>query len=84
MDVRLFRSRVYSMGLVTLFLAYAAVYGVLLVITQYLQNIRDESVEAAGLIMAPLAVSILIFSPIAGRLVARIGPRLPVLSSIWQ
>ena len=48
MDVRVFRDRVYSAAIFTLFAILFAVYGLLLVITQYFQNIRDYSPERAG------------------------------------
>ena len=40
MDVRLFHDHVYSVAIVTVFVVLFAVYGLLLVLTQYLQNVR--------------------------------------------
>ena len=49
MDVRVFRDRVYTVAMLTLFAVLFAIYGLLLVITQYFQNIQDYSPERAGL-----------------------------------
>ena len=47
----------------------------LLVITQYFQNIRDYSPERAGVLMLAFTVPTIILSPISGGLAARIGGR---------
>ena len=49
MDVRVFRDRVYTVAVLTLFAVLFAIYGLLLVITQYFQNIKGYSPERAGL-----------------------------------
>ncbi|WP_199800628.1 hypothetical protein [Streptomyces marianii] len=49
----------------------------LLVITQYFQNVEAYSPELAGLLILPFAFNIMLLSPIAGRLVRRFGP-LPI------
>ena len=48
MDVRVFRDRVYTVAILTLFAALFAIYGLLLIITQYFQNVEDYSPELAG------------------------------------
>src|SRR2546430_11669526 len=40
MDLKLFGNRTYSLAIITIFAALFAVYGMLLVITQYMQNVR--------------------------------------------
>lgn len=77
MDVRLFRHRAYAVGIATIFSGFFSAYGTLLVVTQYFQNIEGYSPEAAGLLILPFAFNIMLLSPIAGRLAARVGP-LPV------
>jgi len=79
MDVRVFRDRVYSAAIFALFAILFSVYGLLLVITQYLQNIRDYSPERAGVLLLAFTVPTIILAPISGRLAARTGGRRPTL-----
>jgi EmrB/QacA subfamily drug resistance transporter len=82
MDLTLFHDRTYSVAIGTIFVQFFAVYGMLLVVTQYLQNIKDFSPVVAGLLLLPFSLGIVVFSPIAGRTVARIGARRPVLLGV--
>ena len=50
-------------------------YGMLLVITQYLQNVRGFSPMDAGLLLLPYSVSVMIVSLTAGKLVGVVGSR---------
>ncbi len=43
MDVRVFGDRVYTVAILTLFAALFAIYGLLLIITQYFQNVRTTA-----------------------------------------
>lgn len=67
------------MAIVTLFSALFAVYGLLLVITQYFQNVKGYSPERAGLLMLAFTVPTIVLAPIAGGLAARSGGRRPTL-----
>ncbi|MFQ3561465.1 MFS transporter [Streptomyces gramineus] len=51
----------------------------LLLNTLYLQHTRQWTPLAAGLATLPLAAGATVFAPWSGRLVARTGPRLPLL-----
>ena len=75
MDVRVFHDRVYSAAIFTLFAILFSVYGMLLVITQYFQNVRDYSPERAGVLMLAFTVPTIILSPISGGIAARVGGR---------
>ena len=82
MDVRVFHDRVYSAAIFTLFAILFSVYGLLLVITQYFQNIRDYSPERAGVVMLAFTVPTIILSPISGGIAARAGGRKPTLLGV--
>lgn len=82
MDLTLFRDRTYSVAIATIFIQFFCVYGMLLVVTQYLQNIRAYSPIAAGLLLLPFSLGIIVFSPIAGRVVAKVGSRQPILVGV--
>ncbi len=61
------------------FLLFAiAMFGSLLLVPLYFQNVRGQSALEAGLLMAPQGFGAMITMPIAGRLTDRYGPtRLP-------
>jgi EmrB/QacA subfamily drug resistance transporter len=79
MDLALFRDRTYSLAIATIFSVLFAIYGMLLVTTQYLQNVRGYSPTDTGLLLLPFSVTMTIVSLKAGRLVGRVGTRLPIL-----
>jgi len=82
MDVRVFRDRVYTVAVLTLFAVLFAVYGQLLVITQYFQNIRSYSPEHAGVLMLIQTAPMIVLAPVAGGLAARLGARRPTLVGV--
>jgi EmrB/QacA subfamily drug resistance transporter len=79
MDLRVFRDRVYSTALYAAFAPLFSMYGTLLIVTQYFQNVRDYSPEKAGLLTLTAGVPVVVLSPYAGRIVAARGGRLPTL-----
>jgi EmrB/QacA subfamily drug resistance transporter len=82
MDLSLFRDRVYSSGLVTIFVFFFTAYGVLLLVTQYFQNIRGYSAIDAGFLTLPYTFGLLIFSPLAGVITKRVGRRIPIMIAV--
>ncbi|MFI6204981.1 MFS transporter [Streptomyces sp. NPDC051041] len=78
-DLRFFRSAPFSGATVIAVGAFAALGGFLFLSTLYLQNVRGLSALHAGLWMLPMAVPTFLCAPLAGRLVAARGPRLPLL-----
>jgi EmrB/QacA subfamily drug resistance transporter len=79
MDMRVFADRVYSVAIVTLFVVLFAIYGLLLVITQYFQNVEDYQPEEAGALLLAFTLPTIVFAPVAGGLAARMGGRRPTL-----
>jgi EmrB/QacA subfamily drug resistance transporter len=80
-DLRFFRSIPFASSIVISVAAFAAFGGFLFLNTLYLQDVRGFSPVQAGLATVPMAVMTVLASPLAGRLVGRIGPRLPLLIS---
>jgi EmrB/QacA subfamily drug resistance transporter len=78
MDLTLFRDSTYSMAIVTMCAVLFSFYGMLLVTTQYLQNVRGFSPVDTGLFLLPFSVAMLVGSPLSGRLVGRIGAVIPI------
>jgi MFS family permease len=63
------------MGNVTGFLNSVARNGVLFLLVFYLQGARGEDPVTAGLMLAPLAIGLIVLSPISGALADRYGSR---------
>jgi DHA2 family methylenomycin A resistance protein-like MFS transporter len=56
--------------------------GMLFVLTLYLQRVQGRSALEAGLAMIPLFAPLTLLAPLAGRLTARIGARLPMAAGL--
>jgi EmrB/QacA subfamily drug resistance transporter len=82
MDVRVFGDRVYTTAIITLFTVLFSVYGLLLVLTQYLQNVRDYSPERAGVLLLAYTGPMIVLSPIAGAWAGKDGGRRPTLLGV--
>ena len=68
----------YASGLVVGTLYFTGFTGIFLVLSVYLQDGVGRSALATGLLLMPFAVGSAIASPVAGRLVTRIGRRVTV------
>lgn len=78
MDLRLFRSPVFSSAVLGAMAVFVALNVTLLLNTLYLQRARGFTPLAAGVATLPMAVGATLCAPWSGRLVGRIGPRLPL------
>jgi MFS family permease len=76
LDLSLFRNRLFTAGNLTGLLNGVARNGVLFLLVFYLQGAKGMDPVAAGLALAPLAVGLLVLSPVAGVLADRYGSRL--------
>jgi DHA2 family methylenomycin A resistance protein-like MFS transporter len=56
--------------------------GLLFVVMLYLQRVQERSALEAGLAVFPLFLPLTILAPLAGRLIARIGSRLPMAGGL--
>jgi len=73
--MRLFGSRAFSAGIAASFLFYAAMYGVLFLLPQFLQAALGYGPLGAGLRLLPYTATFMTVAPIAGALADRIGER---------
>jgi len=76
-DLGLFRVRSFSAASVVIFITGVSIYGPLLLLPLYYQQVRGDSVVLAGLLMAPQGVGSLL-ARAGGTLTDKFGPR-PVL-----
>ena len=80
-DVRLFRTRSFGASCALMFISGLSMYGSMLLIPLYYQQVRGEDVVMTGLMMAPQGVGSLLARS-AGILTDRIGPRPVLFASI--
>ena len=73
LDLKLLRIREFSGGVVAQLLNAVAFGAVLLLLSVYLQQIKDQSALIAGLIMIPLDVTTVILGPLSGKFSDKYG-----------
>jgi EmrB/QacA subfamily drug resistance transporter len=74
-DVRLFRMRSFSAASALMFGSGLSMYGALLLLPLYYQQLRGYSPLDAGLLMAPQGIGSLLPRMFAGKVTDRMGPR---------
>jgi EmrB/QacA subfamily drug resistance transporter len=75
LEVRFFRSAPFSGASAIAVLAFAGMGGFLFLNTLYLQSVRGLSPLHAGLYLLPMALMLLVISPLSGRLIGTRGAR---------
>jgi MFS family permease len=79
LDLRLFGVRSFTASNALLFLSGLSVYGAMLLLPLYEQQVRGQSALTAGLLLAPQGLGMLLTRGYAGRLTDRMGARPVVL-----
>jgi EmrB/QacA subfamily drug resistance transporter len=73
LDLRWFKHRALSVGSAGMMLSFFALYGMMFLLTQYLQLVHGYSPLGAAVRLMPIAAVMIVVSPQAPRLVARFG-----------
>jgi EmrB/QacA subfamily drug resistance transporter len=76
LDVSLFRDRRFSAASLSVTMTFFSLMGVLFLLTQYLQGVLGLSAFETGIRFIPIAAGVIVASPVAAILTARIGTRL--------
>ena len=71
--MRLYKNRVFAAASFTTFGLGAALFGAMILVPLYYQEVRGQSVILTGLLVGPQGLGMLIAMPIAGRLTDRFG-----------
>ncbi|MBV9324156.1 MAG: DHA2 family efflux MFS transporter permease subunit [Chloroflexi bacterium] len=81
-DLALFASRLFTIGIVAGLLSYSVLFGSLFLIPFYLERILDRTPAEAGLLLSPVPLALGIVAPLAGTLTDRFGSRLPTVTGM--
>jgi EmrB/QacA subfamily drug resistance transporter len=73
LDVRLYTNRIFTAASLTTFGLGAALFGAMILIPLYYQQVRGESVIVTGLLLGPQGLGMLLVGPFAARLTHRFG-----------
>jgi len=82
LELRVFRSRDFSLGIVAQWAAQFALFGGFFLLPLFLQQARGYGAFDTGLILLPQAIAAAIFMPLGGRLFDRIGARPLVVTGL--
>lgn len=75
-DLRLFAGRNFWTGVLSISLGYGVFFGNVVLLPLWLQEFMGYTATWAGLVTAPVGLLAIIFSPIVGRNVQRVDPRI--------
>ncbi|WP_434589039.1 MFS transporter [Streptomyces sp. A5-4] len=78
----MFRSVALSAGVVLMVLMAFAFMGGLFFVTFYLQGVHGMSPVESGLHLLPLTAMMIVSSPVAGLLITKFGPRVPLVGGM--
>ena len=79
LPLSLFRSRAFAAGTIASFLVFAALYGAVFFLGQFLQSGLGLSPMEAGIRLIPWTACLLVIAPLAGTIADKVGDR-PVLA----
>jgi EmrB/QacA subfamily drug resistance transporter len=78
-DLRILRTRPYTLSLMLLAVTMTALFTGLYFLPQFLQVVQGLTALEAGLTLLPSALVMAVLMPVAGRLYDAVGPRYPVV-----
>ena len=73
LDVRLYGNRIFGSASLTTFFLGAALFGAMILVPLYYQQVRGESVVLTGLLTGPQGLGMLFVAPFTARLTERFG-----------
>ncbi|MGH2355199.1 MAG: DHA2 family efflux MFS transporter permease subunit, partial [Chloroflexota bacterium] len=91
LELRVFRSRDFTLAIMTQWIAFGAMFGTFFLVPLFLQQVRGYGSFETGLFTLPQALASALLMPLGGRLFDRIGARPLVLfglalvvGAMWQ
>ncbi|HEX6676736.1 MAG TPA: DHA2 family efflux MFS transporter permease subunit [Actinomycetes bacterium] len=81
-DVSLFLRPVFTAANVAALVVFFSFVGAVVYFSAYLQQVQGHSPVVAGLDVSAIGIAFALAAPLSGRLVGRVGPRLPMLAGL--
>jgi DHA2 family multidrug resistance protein len=81
-DLKLFRNRVLSVSLTGSFISFSAMVGCMFMLPVYSQQILGYDATGSGLLLLPMAATLMIVAPIATKLTAHMDQRIPIVGGM--
>lgn len=75
LNFSVFKHRIFTLSSITNFVVIMGLYGGMILLPLYIQNVRGVSPMTSGMVLLPGAIIMAIMSPITGALYDRIGAR---------
>ena len=75
LDLRTFTYKPFTLSLSLMVLAMVALFGVIILLPMYLQNVRGLDTLATGLMLLPGGLLMGLLAPFVGRIFDKVGPR---------
>src|SRR5690625_3056806 len=75
LDLRPFRSRTFTVGVVMMLISMGALFGTIILLPLLLQNVMGLTTLETGLVLLPGGLTMGLIAPLVGRLFDRVGPR---------
>ena len=75
LDLRPFRIRTFTVGIIILLVAMAALFGAIMLLPLFMQNVWHSSTLRTGLVLLPGGLMMGLVAPFIGALYDRVGPR---------
>ncbi|WP_283137814.1 DHA2 family efflux MFS transporter permease subunit [Rhizohabitans arisaemae] len=79
LPLSLFRNMSVSMGTVLMVLVAFSMFGAMFFLTFFFQGVHSLSPLEAGLRMMPMSAGMIVASPLAGFLIGKLGPKIPIV-----
>ena len=83
-DMRLFGNATFTVANLVGFISFVAFFGGNFLLPFFLKSILGYNSTTAGLMLLPLTATMVVFSPLGGRLADRFGSRLPAFTGIMM
>jgi EmrB/QacA subfamily drug resistance transporter len=82
LELRVFRSRDFSLAIVTQWAGFAGLFGTMFLVPLFLQQVRNYGSFDTGLYTLPQALTAAAFMPVGGRIFDRFGARATVMPGL--
>jgi EmrB/QacA subfamily drug resistance transporter len=79
LPLRLFRSPSLSAGTVLVITLMFALYGAMFFMTFFMENVHGLDPVATGVRLLPMTAMMMVGAPVAGQVITKIGPRIPMM-----